>query len=105
MVVDTHMRILRKKNLRRVDAASQMNFARKYIDTTRVLFSMGPLHVNRFIKEDTILIPKLVGSFKQIKPDCAVEPLKQVMHFVKFNKLSYCQGLQLIKTDCAICGV
>ena len=66
MVVDAHMRILRKKNLRRVDAASQMNFARKYIDTTRVLFSMGPLGVNRFIKEDTILILKLVGLFKQI---------------------------------------
>ena len=65
---------------------------------------MGPLRVNRFIKEDTILILKLVGLFKEIKPDCAVEPLKQVMHFVNSSKLSSNQGLQLIKTDCAICG-
>ena len=41
---------------------------------------------------------------RPIKPDCAVEPLKQVMHFVNSSKLSSNQGLQLIKTDCAICG-
>ena len=56
MVADAHMKRLREYNLRRVDAASLMDFARKLEDTKRVLTSMGPLYVSRLDNEDTILM-------------------------------------------------
>ena len=56
MVADAHMKRLREYNLRRVDAASLMDFARKIEDTKRVLTSMGPLYVSRLDNEDTILM-------------------------------------------------
>ena len=54
MVADAHMKGLRDYNLRRVDAPSLMEFARRLEDTKRVLTSMGPLYVSRLNNEDTI---------------------------------------------------
>ena len=56
MVADAQMKRLRKYNLRRVDAASLMDFARKLEITKRVLTSMGPLYVSRLNNEDAILM-------------------------------------------------
>ena len=56
MVVGAHMRRLREYNLRRVDAESLMDFARKLKDVKRVLSSMGPLYVSRLDNEDTIVM-------------------------------------------------
>ena len=56
MVADAHMKRLRDYNLRRVDASSLMEFARRLEDTKRVLTSMGPLYVSRLNNEDTILM-------------------------------------------------
>ena len=56
MVADAHMKRLRDYNLRRVDAPSLMEFARRLEDTKRVLTSMGPLYVSRLNNEDTILM-------------------------------------------------
>ena len=56
MVANAHIKRLREYNLRRVDAASLMDFARKLEDTKRVLTSMGPLYVSRLDNEDTILM-------------------------------------------------
>ena len=56
MVADAHMKRLRDYNLRRVDASSLMEFARRLEDTKRVLTSMGPLYVSRLNNEDTILL-------------------------------------------------
>ena len=56
MVADAHMKRLREYNLRRVDATSLMDFARKLEDTKRVLTSMGPLYLSRLNNEDTILM-------------------------------------------------
>ena len=56
MVADAHMKSLRDYNLRRVDAPSLMEFARRLEDTKRVLTSMGPLYVSRLNNEDTILM-------------------------------------------------
>ena len=52
MVADALM----KGNLRRIDAPSLMEFARRLEDTKRVLTSMGPLYVSRLDNEDTILM-------------------------------------------------
>ena len=56
MVADAHMKKLRDYNLRRVDASSLMDFARRLEDTKRVLTSMGPLYVSRLNNEDTVLM-------------------------------------------------
>ena len=56
VVADAHMKRFRDYNLRRVDASSLMEFARRLEDTKRVLTSMGPLYVSRLNSEDTILM-------------------------------------------------
>lgn len=74
MVADAHMKRLRDYNLRRVDASSLMEFARRLEDTKRVLTSMGPLYVSRLNNEDTILtlMKKLPDEgFKRKRTDIA----------------------------------
>ena len=56
MVADAHMKRLRDYSLRRVDAPSLMEFARRLEDTKRMLTSMGPLYVSRLNNEDIILM-------------------------------------------------
>ena len=56
MVADAHLKRPRDYNLRRVDALSLMEFARRLEDTKRVLTSMGPLYVSCLNNEDTILM-------------------------------------------------
>ena len=56
MVADAHMKRLRDYSLRRVDAPSLMEFARRLEDTKRMLTSMGPPYVSRLNIEDTILM-------------------------------------------------
>ena len=56
MVADAHMKRLRDYNLRRADAPSLMEFARRCEDTKRVLTIMEPLYVSRLNNGDTILM-------------------------------------------------
>lgn len=56
MVAGAHMRRLREHNLKRVDAESLMDFARKLQDAKRVLTSMGSLYVSHLDNDDTILM-------------------------------------------------
>lgn len=56
MVAEAHMKRLREINLRRGDAPSLMDFARKLEDAKRVLTSMGPHYASRLDNEVTILM-------------------------------------------------
>ena len=56
MVADAHLRKLRELNIRRGDAASLMDFARRLEDVKRVLTSMGPRYAVRLDNEDMILM-------------------------------------------------
>ena len=56
MVADAHLKRLKELQLKRADAPSLMDFARRLEDTRRILTSMGHRYVNRLDNEDTIIM-------------------------------------------------
>ena len=55
MIAEAHMKKLKEINVRKADASSLMDFARKLEDARRVLTNMGPNYSCRLDNEDTIV--------------------------------------------------
>ena len=93
MIVEAHMRKLREIHVRKADAPTLMDFARRLEDARRVLTSMGGNYATRLDSEDVIMLMRKLPdeSLKRKWADRAGDLIKskgqaEYVDFVRFIK-------------------